>query len=172
MSTSSSLHQRSADPSLSSRSNRLPFGRALLLTALIAGTLDAIGATTSYLLHGHNHPENIWKGVASGAFGPAALTGGTDTVICGLLFHYFIAFMCTLVFFLAYPRIPALARYKYISGVVYALIVWVVTNLVIVPLSRIPKFSFHLQGVLIGMGILILAIGLPISLLAHRWLKR
>jgi hypothetical protein len=172
MSTTSSLHQRSAGPSSLTRSNRLPFGTALLFTALIAGTLDAIGATTSYLLHGHNHPENIWKGVASGAFGPAALTGGTDMVIYGLLFHYFIAFMCTLVFFLVYPRIPALARHRYVAGILYALIVWVVTNLVIVQLSRIPKGPFHLQGVLIGMGILVLAIGLPISLLAYRWLRR
>jgi hypothetical protein len=172
MSTTSSLHHRSADPSSPSRSNRLPFATALLLTALIAGTLDAIGATTSYLLRGATHPENIWKYVASGVFGKTALAGGTDMVIYGLLFHYFIAFMCTLVFFLAYPQIPALARYKYIAGILYALVVWVVTNLVIVQLSRTPKGAFHLQGVLIGMGILVLAIGLPISLLAYRWLRR
>jgi hypothetical protein len=172
MSTTASSQQRPAGPSLPLRSNRLPFATALLLTALIAGTLDAIGATTSFLLHGNHHPSNIWRYVASGAFGTTALTGGTDMVVYGLLFHYFIAFMCTLVFFLAYPRIPALARNKYVTGIIYALIVWVVTNLVILPLSRVPTPHFRLQGVLIGMFILILAIGLPISLLANRWIRK
>ncbi|HEY4061642.1 MAG TPA: hypothetical protein VGM30_07065 [Puia sp.] len=94
-------------------------------------------------------------------------------VIYGLLFHYFIAFMCTLVFFLSYTRMPALPRCnKYITGIVYALLVWAITNLVIVPLSRAPQGHFHVQSVLTGMGILVLAIGLPISLLAHRWLRQ
>jgi len=172
MSTTPSLQQRPADPSLSSRSNHLPFATAILLTALIAGTLDAIGATTSFLLRGSHNPSNIWRYVASGVFGTPALTGGTDMVVYGLLFHYFIAFMCTLVFFLAYTRIPVLGRYKYITGIVYALIVWVVTNLLILPLSRVPTPHFRLQGILIGMFILVLAIGLPISLLANRWIRK
>lgn len=147
------------------------FTTALLLTALLAGTLDAIGATTSFLLKGNHGPAKIWRYVASGIFGKPALTGGTDMVIYGLLFHYFIAFMSTLVFFLLYPRIPALARYKYTTAIGYALIVWVVTNLVIIPLSNAPHGPIHWNSALIGMGILVLAIGLPISLLANRWLR-
>jgi hypothetical protein len=163
MSTATPIQQQPPKPS---------FTIALLLTSLLAGTLDVIGATTSYLLHGNKNPAKIWRYVASGAFGTPALTGGTDMVIYGLLFHYFIAFMCTLVFFLSYTRMPALPRCdKYITGIIYALLVWVVTNLVILPLSRAPQGHFHLQTVLIGMGILVLAIGLPISLLAHRWLR-
>jgi hypothetical protein len=159
-------------PSLQQRSSSPSFATALLLTALLAGTLDAIGATINYLLRGNTHPEVIWRYVASGVFGPAAIKGGADMMIYGLLFHYFIAFMCTLVFFLAYPRVPSLSRHKYLSAIGYAIIVWIVTNLVILPLSQVPKGHFHLQQVLIGMFILVLAIGLPISLLAHRWLRR
>ena len=172
MSTTSSLQQRPANPSSPSRSNHPSFTTALLLTALIAGTLDAIGATTSFLLRGNSNPAIIWRYVASGALGPAALKGGPEMVLYGLLFHYFIAFCCTLVFFLSYPRIPLLARYKYITAIGYALLVWVITNLVIIPLSHLGMPHFHLQQVLIGMFILVLAIGLPISLLAHHWLRR
>jgi hypothetical protein len=154
------------------QNNRPSFTTALMLTALIAGTLDAIGATTSYLLRGNSNPSNIWRYVASGIYGIPALTGGMDMVIYGLIFHYFIAFMCTLFFFLPYNRIPALARYKYFTGIVYAAIVWVVTNLIILPVSHVPPAHFRLQGILIGWFILILAIGLPISLLAYRWIRK
>jgi hypothetical protein len=171
MSTTSSLQQPSANSTSTSRANRPTFTTALLLTALIAGTLDAIGATTSFLLRGNGDPAIIWRYVASGALGPAALKGGGEMVVYGLLFHYFIAFCCTLVFFLAYPRVRALARYKYIAAIGYALLVWVITNLVIIPLSHLGMPHFHLQQVLIGMFILVLAIGLPISLLAHRWIR-
>ncbi|HEY4061641.1 MAG TPA: hypothetical protein VGM30_07060 [Puia sp.] len=57
MSTTTPIHQSSQKPS---------FTTALLLTALLAGTLDAIGATTSYLLHGNPTPP------ISGAMSPAA----------------------------------------------------------------------------------------------------
>jgi hypothetical protein len=171
MPTTQSLPQQTANAPAPPISRRPPFPIALLLTSLLTGTLDATGATISFLLKGNHGPEKIWRFVASGVFGKPALSGGADMVIYGLFFHFFIAFMCTLVFFLLYPRIPALARHKYLAAIGCALVAWVVTNLVIVPLSHAPHGPIHLDQALIGFGVLILAIGLPISLLAHRWLR-
>ena len=41
-------------------------------------------------------------------------------------------------------------------------------NLIVVPLSRIPRSPFNPANAAIQAGILVVCIGLPISLLAHR----
>ncbi|HXB93468.1 MAG TPA: hypothetical protein VNU72_14315, partial [Puia sp.] len=81
------------------------FVQALLLAALIAGTLDASAAIISYYLHGGHQPARIFRFIASGVFGKQATSGGTDMVVYGVLFHYFIAFCFTAVFFILYPRL-------------------------------------------------------------------
>jgi hypothetical protein len=147
------------------------FIQALLLTALLAGSLDALSAIIQYTAAGNHQPARLFRGIASGFFGREALSGGTPMVVYGVLFHYCIAFTWTLIFFLLYPHIPFLSRHPWIAGLSYGIAVWLIMNLLVVPLSRIGARPFHLWPSLIGAGILIIAIGLPISLLAKRWLK-
>ncbi|HEY4290848.1 MAG TPA: hypothetical protein VGN00_27295 [Puia sp.] len=147
------------------------FIQALLLTTLLAGSLDALSAITQYTLAGNHQPARIFRYIASGFFGRDALTGGTPMVVYGVLFHYFFAFLFTLAFFLLHPYIPFLSLHPFISGILYGLTAWLIMNLLVVPLSHIGARPFHLWPSLIGAGILIIAIGLPISLLAKRWLK-
>jgi len=45
-------------------------------------------------------------------------------------------------------------------------------NRVVIPLSEIAQRPFNLKGALTGMAILMVAIGLPISLLTHRYYSR
>jgi hypothetical protein len=146
------------------------FIQALLLTTLLAGSLDALSAIIQYTLAGNHQPARIFRYISSGFFGREALSGGTPMVVCGVLFHYFFAFLFTLTFFLLHPQIPFLSRQPFIAGILYGLAVWIVMNLLVVPLSRIGARPLHLWPSLIGAGILIIAIGLPISLLAKRWL--
>lgn len=60
----------------------------ILIAGLIAGTLDILAAI--YLLAGGN-AAGVLKYIAAGAFGQAALAGGTEMIVFGLLFHYIIA---------------------------------------------------------------------------------
>jgi Family of unknown function (DUF6263) len=122
------------------------------------------------LVAGGRQPARIFRFIASGVFGKAALGGGAGMVAWGLLFHYGITLLFTLAFFLTYSRIGSLGRHRYAAGILYGLAVWIIMNLLIVPLSRTPKFPFHPPQALIGALILVLAVGLPISLLAHRLL--
>lgn len=146
--------------------------RALLFTGLLAGTLDITAATIHFLSLGGKDPVRILLYIASAVFGEAAYEWGAIMPVLGLMFHYIIAFCWATLFFLMYPKMPVLSKNKYISGVVYAVLVWLVMNLIVVPLSNVQRAPFDLTRALVGMGILMIAIGLPISLMAHRYYQK
>lgn len=100
--------------------------------------------------------------------GKSATTPGTTLIaIFGLALHYFIAFSFTIFFFLIYPKLKIMAWNKYVTAFVYGLFVWAIMNLVVVPLSNVTHGTFNLKNAAINAGILIIAIGLPVSLIAQ-----
>jgi hypothetical protein len=140
--------------------------KTIALTGLLAGTLDAMGPV---LVNGAS-PAGMFKYIASGAFGAEkAFAGGNEMVLWGILFHYFIAFSWTTFYFFLYPALKFLQRNKYGSGVLYGIFVWVMMNRIVVPLSKVPQGAFTIKGELIAASILIVAIGLPIAILTHRY---
>lgn len=146
-----------------------PAVKTILLTGFVAGTLDILAAFTAYsLIFSNVSPLRILQSIASGVFGQAAFAGGAQTAFFGLLFHYIIAFSWTVFFFLVFPYIPFLRKQKIIGGLIYGVFVWIMMNLVVLPLSNVNRQPFTLSGVLIGAVILMLFIGLPISLLVHK----
>ena len=82
----------------------------------------------------------------------------------GLLFHYIIAFLFTLFFFWIYPLLNLGKWNKVVTGLVYGIFVWLVMNLVVVRIAMGPH-PIVLKNAAIAMGILMLCIGLPISLI-------
>ncbi|HEX2605894.1 MAG TPA: hypothetical protein VHK91_00890, partial [Flavisolibacter sp.] len=107
----------------------------LLLTGFIVGTLDASAAVLRYTLKTGQNPVRIFKYIASGVFGERALNGGMAMAFWGLFFHYIIAFCFTIFFFFIYPVLFRWIRNKVLTGLLYGLFIWVLMNLVIVPLS-------------------------------------
>lgn len=137
-----------------------------------AGTLDILAAFTQFYLRSGKNPLVILKYVASGAYGPAAIQGGAEMEWMGLLFHYLIALGATLFFFWIYPNAAFLRINKWITAILYGLFTWVVTNLAIVPLSRIHKFPSDPGQAVIGALILIVMIGLPLSFIIGGYYDR
>ena len=135
--------------------------KEVLLTGLLAGTLDITAACTHAYLRSGVTPGGVLKYVASGLFGTDAFSGGVSMMIVGLLMHYTIATSWTLLFYLLYPRVGFLRKNKIVSGVVFGAFVWVMMTLVIVPLTAVPKSPFNPTSALIGMVILIFMIGMP-----------
>jgi hypothetical protein len=141
----------------------------ILLTGLLAGTLDATTAMAVY----NSGPDAMFRYIASGAFGrEAAFTGGSVMVVWGVLFHYFIALTWTTLYFLIYPFVQRLASYKYLAAIVYGIFVWVIMNRVVLPLTKIPQGDFYWDRALVGATILVFMIGLPVSFFAHRYYSR
>lgn len=143
--------------------------KTVFLTGLLAGTLDITAAIIHFLIRGGHDPVQIFIYIASGVFGQAAYSGNAAMPVLGLIFHYVIAFIWTILFFITYPRVSLLRKNKYISAIIYGAFIWLVMNLIVVPLSSVRQFPFRIDQALTGVAILIVAIGFPVSLIASRY---
>ena len=137
--------------------------KSIFITTLIAGTIDIIAACLNAYLSSNITPNIVLKYIASGAFGNAAFSGGIGMMMYGILFHFFIAFACTMTFFLLYPTLSFLKQNVYLNAVLIGLIAWFVTTIIIIPLSEIPPNPIKFSQVLIPISILIMCIGLPVA---------
>jgi hypothetical protein len=143
--------------------------KAILFLGVLVGTLDILGATIVY----QAHPAQIFKAVASGAFGVGtAFSGGATMVVWGIIFHYIIAFAWTVAFFFIYPLLPILWKNRFVTGTLYGVVIWVFMNIIVLPLSAITPGPFNVTAAAIGALILILAIGIPLAILIHRHYAR
>src|SRR5262245_53905065 len=113
---------------------------AILKTGLIAGTCDIICAMLHYFIRTGNNPLRILNYVAGAVFGPEASGSGVLMPVLSLLFHYTIATIFAAFFFLIYPHLKFLSKNIVLSGIGYGLFVWLVMNLIVVPMSRIGRF--------------------------------
>lgn len=146
--------------------------KTILVTGLIAGTLDMLGAIVVYcIIMKVVTPVQLLNGIASGAFGKTVIGSTTLMALIGLLFHYFIALCFTTAYFLIYPRIKLLHGNAIITGLLYGIFVWIVMNLIVLPLSNAHHASFSWIPALRGAAILMICIGLPIAVLTARYYK-
>ena len=118
-------------------------------------------------------PSRILQSVASGVLGSDAYQGGASTAALGLGLHYLNALLITAIFFAAAALVPALVRRPVPIGVAYGIVVYLVMNYVVVPLSRIgprptPPTPIWVTGVLVHMFL----IGVPIVVAASRAMRR
>jgi len=82
---------------------------------------------------------------------------------CNRLHHFFV---------LAISQMKALSKNKILTGILYGIFVWMIMNLVVVPLSSIGKRPFVFVSVLINVLILIVCIGIPLSFMANKFYKK
>jgi hypothetical protein len=143
--------------------------KIVILAGLIAGTMDILAAFTQTYLTSGRGPETVLKFVASGVFGKEAFVQGWMMPAAGLFFHFVIATSWALLFFFIYPRIKPVLKNKYLLGVLYGIFVWLIMNRVVLPLSNTPPIPFNLGKAAISMSIIIACIGLPISIVTHRY---
>lgn len=146
--------------------------KAILLAGFVAGLLDITAAIISFYLNRHTGPVKMFQYIASAVLGKDAYDGGMATAALGLLFHFLVAYSFTIIFFLLYPKLNLYSKNMIVVGLAYGIVVWLVMNLVVVPLSNANAAPFKLKGVIIGALILMFCIGLPVSIFAHRFYAR
>jgi len=143
-------------------------GNALLAIAaggLIAGSLDL---TQASILFGIKVPLAI----AAGLLGPQALQGGAGTYILGVCLHFFIASTATAIYYGASRRLVFLTEHPLVCGLFYGMAVELVMSYVVLPLSALhAKGPYELHDVLLGLGVHMVVVGLPISF-SVRWFSK
>ena len=145
---------------------RLSTARALLYGTLVVGTLDLADAFVFFGLRGAR-PIRILQSIASGLLGRAAFSGGSGTAFLGAVLHFFIAFLIVATFFVASRYISILRRAPVWSGLMYGVVVYLVMNFVVLPLSAAGRGSHAWPIVANGVIIHMLGVGLPSSLFAR-----
>lgn len=131
-------------------------------TGLIAGSLDILLAFINAWWSSGLPPESVLRFVASGLLGDIAFNGSQWIILIGLIIHYLIAFCWTLLFFCWYPTIQSIISSQIFQVVVLGPFIWLVMNLLVLPLSAAPNLGFHWWSAIKGIIILMIAIGIPL----------
>jgi hypothetical protein len=148
--------------------NKITAFKTILFAWLIAGSLDILSAFVDYYLKSGKGPAGVLKFIASGIFGKEAFDN--DSMIwIGLLLHFTIALLFTIIFFLLYPRLKFLRINIALSAVIIGIFIWLIMNRVVVPLSNTPKYPFNPVNAIKAVLILIFMIGLPLSVIFKRY---
>lgn len=141
---------------------------------LVAGTLDITDNIVFNHLRGIT-AKMIFQYIAAGLIGAdAAARAGYWSVALGVALHYFIALSWTVVLYLASRRFGWLLRRPVPSGLAYGALVYLVMNVVVLPLSRVPQVhstmtpANRINGVLAVM----VCIGLTAAVLLARAAER
>jgi len=126
------------------RSTRRSVLASILAGGLIAGTID-IGAAA---LINWISPAIILRFIASGLIGPQARQLGASGALLGLLLQWLMGVIIAAVFvlgaFLIGPARLASDRRWIAAGLIYGVVVFLVMNYVVMPLSalhRVPHFT-------------------------------
>lgn len=136
---------------------------AIFITGLIAGTLDIVAACINAFVSSGTPAVTVLQFIASVFLGREAYSMGFKAAILGLIMHYTIAYSWTILFFLLYPKLKFLSGNKLIVGLVYGVFVWLIMNFVVLKLIGLGKAPFNPLQAMIGCGILMVCIGLPIA---------
>ena len=155
---------------------RKSFFTSALTAGLIAGSLDIVAACIQAYLKNDTPPMQVLRGVASGAFDPKTFSSPALLALCGLLIHFFIAISFTFFFFFLAKQIPTLVKYPVPIGILYGVFVWATMRFIILPyISRLnPKpivGQEAIKNAAIAAGIIVICIGLPVALLARKYVR-
>ena len=136
--------------------------RSILAGGALAGTFDMIAAFVTF-------GPGVPRAIAGGLLGRSAFHGGAGTWILGFLLHYFIAFSAAAVYCLSSRRLVFLKTNWLVCGLFYGIAVFLVMNLVVLPLCALHAMGpYQYRGLVQGILVHMLIIGLPISLSLNR----
>ena len=147
------------------------FNRRSGLLAIVMGGLSAgiIDLAQALILFGTKVP----LGIAAGLLGRQAAHGGGIAIYAlGVFLHFFIAFSAATVYYLASRTLKFLTEHWFICGLIYGAIVDQVMTLIVLPLSALhAQGPYKLHDLLLGIGVHMFTVGLPISFSVRRFAK-
>jgi hypothetical protein len=144
--------------------------RLTLIGGFIAGVLHFViqqGIVFGLILK--NPIISSLQFVASGIMGDAAFTGGLATALLGLVLDFIMITIMAGVFIFSADRIPLLRRNIMLGSILYGFGIFIVMNLIVLPLSAAPPLPAPPLWLLIELVLQhILLIGLPLGILVQQ----
>lgn len=140
----------------------------VMWAGLISGLLDGIAACTVFYLKQGFSPAEVMKFIATGVYGAKAFTGGPAMVVVGISLHFFIAFVISWVYFAVFPNFRVLNSKPVLSGFVFGALVWIVMNVIVIPLTQVPPAPFEAKAVMVSLVWHMILVGLPISIITKK----
>jgi hypothetical protein len=83
-------------------------------------------------------PARLLQSIAAGALGRASFHGGVATALLGAGFQWFIGSCQVLAYAIAARRLPLLREHPRRYGIAYGMLLYLVMNDIVVPLSAAP----------------------------------
>ena len=143
--------------------------KPIAIATAVSGTLDIMFAMVLTVVFGREI-GNMLRYVGSGPF-PQATEMGAGGAILGLVVHFALMATMAAVYVIAARRLPALVERPVQWGVLYGLATYVVMNWLVVPM----RFGTPLPPSPLSMATQLFAhialVGIPIALIAARYLK-
>jgi hypothetical protein len=136
---------------------------AILVGGFIAGSLDL---TSAFITFGWGVP----RAIAAGLVGRQAFQGGVATWVLGVFLHYVIAYAAATVYCVASWKLDFLKENWLVCGMFYGIAVFLVMNLIVLPISGLHATGpYQLHGLIQGIVVHMLIIGVPIAFCARRF---
>jgi len=142
--------------------------RAILSGGLLCALLDGVCVSLLYASKGIQ-PMQVWQTVASSVLGREAFQRGWVSAGLGLALHCLVALSAASLFALAFRFTPSVKERYLVAGATFGVLFFFAMNLIVIPLSAMPKRPFNAQIFVIQIVIHIFLIGLPIAISA-RWI--
>ena len=122
--------------------------RILWASVVVGGLLVALGdfifATTLWFSWDVEGLKRCFQTIAMGVLGQASYDGGTQSAVLGAVLHVLMATAFVAIYTLVARRYRSLLERPVILGVLYGVVLYVVMNFVVMPLSRVgrsPSFA-------------------------------
>jgi hypothetical protein len=138
-----------------------------LTIALLLAAGDLVFACTYWHLLYDVPVLQIAQTIASGLLGKRSFAGGTQTVVLGLLLQYLMMLMMVGTYYLFSRQLSGLRQHPWRYGLLYGVVLYIVMNEIVVPLSAAPKTPFVLSWI-IGSILVHLVIGV-VTAHGARW---
>ena len=142
---------------------------AVLAGGLIAGAIDLTYACTYHGLAHAIPPVRILQSIASGWFGRASFDMGAESAAIGFVTHFAILIVAAAIFEIARRQIAFLRERAYLAGMAFGVAIYLVMNLVVLPLSAAPHFNASMPTRISDFAVHVLLLGPAIALCARHF---
>ena len=115
------------------------------------------------------YASRILQTIASGVLGVASFKSGLKSAALGAILHFFIALTAAATYYAASRKVPLLTKRPVIYGLLYGVAVYLFMNLIVVPLSAVPKFPVSTTALINGILAIMFFIGLPNALIVRHY---